>query len=138
MMGRDLHNNITLRTAIPPISISTNVATLSAIVDRQGYESLEFLILTGLITSGTAAFALAMTHGESPTLADGVAVDPTLILGSTAGASFTFSNPSSQFRLGYIGGKRFVQLSITSSANAAAALLAAVAILGAPAKAPTP
>ncbi len=137
-MGRDLHDNITLRTAIPPVSISTNVGTFSTIVDRQGYESLEFLILSGLITSGTAVFAVAMLHGESPTLADGAAVDPTQILGTIAGASFTFANPSSQFRLGYVGGKRFVQISITTTNNAAAALLAAVAILGHPAKAPTP
>jgi hypothetical protein len=137
-MGRDLHSNITLRTAIPPISIATNVATLSSIIDRQGYESLEFLILSGLITSGTAVFTVSIAHGESPTLADGAAVDPTQLLGTPAGASFTFANPSSQFRIGYIGGKRYVQLTITTSSNAAAALLAAVALLGAPAKAPTP
>jgi hypothetical protein len=137
-MSKDLHDNITLRTAIAPVSISTNVATLSSIIDRQGYEALEFLILSGLITSGTAGFAVSVAHGESPTLADGAAVDPTLLLGTTAGASFTFANPSSQFRIGYIGGKRYVQLTITTTNNAAAALLAVVAVLGSPAKAPTP
>jgi hypothetical protein len=137
-MGRDLHDNITLRTAIPPISISTNVATLSSIIDRQGYESLEFVILSGLIASGTAVFTVALSHGESPTLADGAAVDPTQTLGTIAGASFTFANPSSQFRLGYVGGKRYVQVTITTTNNALAALIAAVAILGHPAKAPAP
>ena len=51
-MARDLHNEIAVRRAIDPQSISTNVATVSSIIDRQGYESLEFLIASGTIASG--------------------------------------------------------------------------------------
>jgi hypothetical protein len=136
-MGRDLHDNITVRTAIAPVSTAINSAIVSAIIDRQGYESLEFVILSGLITSGTATFTVSVAHGEAANLSDAAAVDPTQLLGTPAGSSFTFANPSSAFRIGVINGKRYVQLTITVANNAAAALLAAVAVLGHPVKAPT-
>ena len=69
-MGKDLHNNISVRRCIDPVSISTNVATVSQIIDRLGYEALEFLICSGAIASGTAVFTVTAEHGDSPTLAD--------------------------------------------------------------------
>src|SRR6266849_5827278 len=102
-MIRDFHNNITLRTAIAPVSTAVNSAIVSAIIDRQGYEALEFLILSGAIASGTATFTVSISHGEAANLSDGAAVDPTQLLGTPALASFTFANPNSQFRIGYIG-----------------------------------
>ncbi|MCU1242393.1 MAG: hypothetical protein JWO71_3119 [Candidatus Acidoferrum typicum] len=139
-MARDLHNNIAVRRCIDPQSVSTNTAIVSQIIDRAGYETCEFLITSGPIASGTAVFTATLEHGDSATLADTSAItDPSsLLLGTLAGASFTFSSPNSQFRLGYIGGKRYVRLTITTTSNAAAALIAALAVLGAPAKAPTP
>lgn len=138
MARRDLHNNISVRRAIDPQSISTNVATLSAIIDTLGFDELEFIISVGTIASGTAVFTTTIADGDSPTLADGAAVDPTKLLGTTAGASFTFANPSTEYKLGYIGGHRYVQLTITTTLNAAAALLAAVAVLSGPSKVPAP
>jgi len=137
-MARDLHNEIAVRRAIDPQSVATNVATVSSIIDRQGYESLEFVIASGTIASGTAVFTTTIDHGESPTLADAAAVPVDQLLGTTAGASFTFASPSSQFRIGYGGGKRYVRLTITTTSNAAAALLTALAVLTDPAKEPTP
>ncbi|PYT48487.1 MAG: hypothetical protein DMG44_14440 [Acidobacteria bacterium] len=137
-MARDLHNEIAVRRAIDPQSISTNVATVSSIIDRLGFESLEVIIASGTIASGTAVFTTTIDHGESPTLADAAAVPADQLLGTPAGASFTFASPSSQFRIGYIGGKRFVRLTITTTSNAAAALLTALAVLTDPAKVPTP
>ena len=144
-MARDLHNNISVRISHAPQSVSTNTALVGAIIDRMGgpsgpMETLEFLIASGTIASGSAVFTATLEHGDSPTLADTVAItDPSsLLLGTLAGASFTFASPSSTFRFGYVGGKRYVRLTITTTNNAAAALIAALAILTAPAKAPTP
>jgi hypothetical protein len=140
-MAKDLHNNISVRRCIDPQSVSTNTAIVSAIIDRLGYETLEFLICSGTIASATAIFSVTAEHGDSPTLADTVAItdpSPTLLLGTLAGASFTFASPSSQFRVGYIGNRRYVRITITTTLNAAAALIAALAILTMPTKAPTP
>ncbi len=45
-------------------------------------------------------------------------------------------SPAEERKLGYIGKKRYTRLTITPSANASAALLSSVAILGNPSKAP--
>src|ERR1700675_211582 len=106
-MARDLHNNISVRRCIDPQSVSTNTALVGQIIDRMGgpggaFETLEFLITSGAIASGTAVFTATLEEGTSPTLADTVAItDPSsLLLGTLAGASFTFASPNSQFRLG--------------------------------------
>ena len=142
---RDLHSNISVRRCIDPQSVSTNTALVGQIIDRMGgaggaFEMLEFLIVSGAIASGSAVFTVTMDHGDTSNLADAAAItDPSsLLLGTLAGASFTFASPNSQFRVGYVGGKRYVRLTLTTTSNAAAALLAAVAILSAPALAPTP
>src|SRR5438445_5998879 len=112
-MAKDGHNNIAVRRCIDPQSVSTNIAIVSQIIDRAGYETLEFLIVSGNIASGTAVFTLTAEHGDSPTLADTVAItdpSPTLLLGTLAGASFTFASPSSQFRVGYIGNRRYIRI----------------------------
>jgi hypothetical protein len=138
MGRRDLHDDITQRIAISPQSIANNTPLVSGIIDRQAFEGLEFIILTGSIASGTATFAVTVAHGEAANLSDAAAVDPTMLLGTLANASFTFANPNSAFRIGVISGKRYCQLTITPASNAAAALIGAVAVLFSPAKAPTP
>ncbi len=137
-MASDIHNNLTVRRCIDPQSVSTNITLTGQIIDRKGYDALEFLITSGAIASGTAVFTTAIVHGDQANLSDAVAVPSDQLLGSAAAASFTFASPNSQFRLGYAGGKRYVQISITTTNNALAALLAASAVLGNPAIAPTP
>jgi len=142
---RDQHSNISVRRCIDPQSVSTNTAIVGQIIDRMGgsggaFDALEFLIVSGSIASGSAVFTVTLEHGDQANLSDTAAItDPSsLILGTLAAASFTFASPNSQFRLGYVGGKRYVRLTLTTSSNAAAALIAALAILTMPAVAPTP
>lgn len=141
-MFKDLHNEVSVRLAIAPQSQSGNITLNSSIIDRKGgaggaFEALEWLIATGVLTTGAATFTCAMTEGDTSNLADGAAVAATDLLG--AAPSFTGTNgASSTFRWGYTGKRRYVQLSITIASNAAAAFLSAVAVLAAPATLPTP
>ena len=137
-MASDIHNNLEVRRAISPVSVADNTAQVSQVIDRKGYDALEFFIETGTIASGTATFAVTMDHGEASNLSDALAVPSDQMVGTLATAGFSFSNPNVTRKVGYIGGKRYVRLTITPAANAAAALLTAVAVLGNPAIAPTP
>jgi hypothetical protein len=142
-MFKDLHNECSARIAIPPQSQSGNIALQSGLIDRKGgsggaFEALEFLILSGAIGTGAATFTTTVTEGNLANGSDQAAVASTNLLGTTAGASFTGSNPNSAFRLGYIGNARYVQLTITIAANAAPAFVSALALLAAPAVLPTP
>ena len=47
------------------------------------------------------------------------------LLGTTAGASFTFSDDNKIAKIGYIGSKRYVRLTVTPSNNTGAVLISA-------------
>lgn len=142
-MFRDIHNESSVRIAIAPQSQSGNIALQSGLIDRKGgsggaFELLEFLIASGAIGTGGATFTTTITHGDAANGSDQAACASTDLLGTTAGASFTGANPNSTFKLGYVGVRRYVQLTITIASNASAAFVSALALLGSPATIPTP
>lgn len=59
------------------------------------------------------------------------------LIGTLALAGFIFSDDDKVRKLGYRGGKRYVELTITPSNNTSASLLCVIAVLGHPAQAPT-
>src|SRR6478736_7284299 len=138
-MSRDLHSNLHAVRALSPVaSAADNTPWVSQIIDRQGYEGLEFFILTGALPDVDATFAVTMDHGDQANLSDAAAVDASQIVGTLAQASFIFSDDDKVKKVGYIGDKRYVRLTITPAANASASLYAAVAILGGARHRPTP
>lgn len=134
---RDLHNNIDVRRVISPVSVADNTAQVGQIIDRQGYHSLEYVIATGSIADADATFAVLLEEGDDASLSDAAAVADADLNGTEALAAFQFDDDNETRKLGYKGHKRYTRLTITPSANASAALLSAVAVLGHPANAPT-
>lgn len=128
-MLKDYHNSIDVKRAISPVSVGDNTATVSEIIDLQGYGSLEFLIATGSLADADATFTTLVEHGDVSNLSDAAAVADTELLGTEAEASFIFSDDNKVYKIGYRGIKRYVRLTITPANNASAALLSAVAIL---------
>lgn len=133
----DLHNNIHVKRVISPVSEAGTTALVGQIIDRQGFDSLEYVIATGSIADVDATFTVLLEEGDSATLTDAAAVADANLLGTEALASFIFSDDDKVFKLGYKGFKRYTRLTITPAANASAALISAVAILGDPSNAPT-
>ncbi len=134
---KDLHNKIKPMRAISPVSEAGNTALVSQIIDRKGYEGLEFIIQTGSVGDAGAQFTTLVEDGDNSALSDNAAVDDTELLGTEAAASFTEADDDSVFKIGYKGHKRYVRLTITPANNGTAALIAAVAILSNPSVAPT-
>lgn len=136
-MNNDLHNNLDFRRAISPVSVGDSTALASQIIDRRGYGALEFVIATGAIADVDATFAVLLEHADIANFSDAAAVPDEDLLGTEALAVFTFSDDDKMRKIGYVGIKRYVRLTITPTANASAALLCAVAILGSPSVLPT-
>ena len=134
---RDLHDNIKSARAISPFVATTNAAIVSQIIDRQLYDSLEFVINTGTLASADATFVTLIEDGDAANLSDAATVIPAHLLGTVAAASFIFSDDDKSFRIGYIGNKRYVRLTITPTGTAGNAAIGAVAILGNAHSAPT-
>jgi hypothetical protein len=134
---RDLHNHIAVQRAISPVSVADNTAQVSQIIDRRGYQALEFVINVGSLADADATFTVLVEDGDNSALSDNAAVADAELLGTEAAASFIFSDDNAVRKIGYVGNKRYVRLTITPAANASAALLAAVAVLGYPSQLPT-
>lgn len=135
--NNDLHNNINPIRAISPVSVADNTAQVSQIIDRRGYGALEFIIATGSIGDADATFTVLVEDGSEANLSDAAAVADEQLLGTEALAGFQFDSDDKTRKIGYIGNKRYVRLTITPAGNASAALLSAVAVLGCPELAPT-
>lgn len=134
---KDMHNCCAPKRVISPVSVADNTAQVGQIIDRQGFNSLEYIILTGSLADADATFTALLEEGDAANLSDAAAVADADLLGTEALASFVFSDDDKVFKLGYKGNKRYTRLTITPAANASAALIAAVAVLGHPDIAPT-
>lgn len=125
----DLHNKITLKRAISPVSVSDTTAQVSQIIDMQGMKSLVFAIATGSIADADATFTVLVEHGDVSNLSDAAAVADDMLNGTEVLAAFQFDDDNECRKIGYRGDKRYVRLTITPVANASAALLSAIAVL---------
>ncbi len=130
----DLHNNVEFRRAISPVVVSDNTPLVSEIILKQGFSSLEFIIATGTLADADATFTALVEHRDG---ADAfVAVPDSELLGTEALASFTFADDDAIKKIGYVGKKESVRLTITPALNAGSAPISAVAALGSPSQLP--
>lgn len=134
---RDLMNNIHTVRAISPVSVSDNTAQESEIIDTQGYDSLTFVIATGSLADSDVTFAVLVEDGDNSGLSDNDDVSDDYLVGTESDAGFQFDDDDETRKIGYVGTKRYVRLTITPSGNTSAALLSAVAVLGHPSRVPT-
>ncbi|WP_100962625.1 hypothetical protein [Bosea sp. FBZP-16] len=136
---RDLANHLHLKRAISPAAaVADNTPIVSQIIDRSGYEKLVFAILLGALADADATFTVLLEHGDAANLSDAAAVPDAQLTGTEALASFTFADDDKVRKIGYVGPRRYVRLTITPAGNAGNAFIAAVAILAAGRYGPTP
>lgn len=127
-----------VRAISPGAAINDNTPLVSQIIDRRGFDSVAFVILTGQLASTTASFAVTLQHGNDAALSDAAPVPAAQLSGTLTAAGFTFNDDDRCRKLGYLGARRYLRLTITPSNNAAAANISAVAVLGHPLNGPTP
>lgn len=139
-MRGDLHNNVYPKTLFPPVAAQTNSSTarVSNIIDTQGYDALELVLINGTNTDVDATFAVLVEDGDDAALGDNAPVDDSQLIGTEALAGFTFANDGICRKIGYIGVKRYVRVTVTPTGNNSGDwFMAGVALLGHPRVAPT-
>jgi len=134
---RDLFNGINPIRCISPVVISDDTASVGEIVDRQGFDSLTYIISSGTLADIDATFAILLEDGDDSGLSDAAAVPDSDLLGTESLASFVFSDDDKVFKLGYNGSKRFTRLTLMPSGNSGSALVSVIALLAWPNSAPT-
>lgn len=136
----DLHNNIHPLVGIAPAAARTDdTAIVSTIVDRLGFGSCEFVLVTGTNTDADATFTVLFEHGDESDLSDAAAAADAHLLGTEALAGFTADDDGKTRKIGYAGGKRYCRVTVTPSGNDSGNIfLAGMWVLGHPLSVPTP
>jgi len=150
-MRQDLLNNIDPVVALAPGAGSAdNTAIVSSILDTAGFDSSMLVIIAGALHAG-ASFTVLLQHGNAADMSDatsvtaealteelGVGVSQSGITSAELSADFIAAQATQCFKLGYVGGKRYVRATITPAGGGATSYLAAVWLRGHPRNAPTP
>ena len=127
----DLHTKVGFKQAIAPqVQTNSNVAIVGAIIDTQGFDSVEFAITLGTVAAGVSG-AVTMEHGNDPALADTAAPAAGDIVGS---ANFVTADSNTVKKVGYLpklnAPKRYLRITVTPAGNGAASLpIAGTAVL---------
>lgn len=134
---KDLVNNLLVKRVLSPVSVSDNTAQVGEVIDRQGFDAVTFLIATGSIADADATFTVLLEESDASgsgytAVADADMLSQTSGTAPETAAAFQFDDDNEVRKIGYLGTKRYLRLTITPANNASAALLAAVAILGVP------
>lgn len=136
---RDSMNACHPLVAIPPgAAVTDNTPLVGSVIDVLGYDSLTFAVQVGSLADADATFAVTVEHGNAANLSDAVPVPAEQLVGTLALAGFTFADSYKTRKVGYVGSKRYVRLTVTPANNAGAAYIAAVAVLSGAHQEPTP
>jgi hypothetical protein len=114
---------------VPATNNASDSAIVSAIIDRQGFESLTFLLISGTIAADVTSVVL-VEDGDDSGLSDAAAVADAELSGTELLAAFAAADDSKCKKIGYLGNKRYVRLTLTPTSNAGAMPLACIALLG--------
>lgn len=132
---RDQAHNITLRPVIAPAA-NSNLGTtplVGSIIDRSGYESLTYGIITGTLSDADATYTVLLEESDDSGMSGASAVADADLIGTEAAAGLTFAHDGETRKLGYVGNKRYTRLTITpAAADSGNSPIAAIAILGSP------
>lgn len=138
---RDMHNNVRSVTALKPVAIgTTGTGQAGKVIDRKGYDAVEFLISVGEITATAAAYTVTVKEGDATgsmtSVADADLLGTEAAAGVAAAVRTSGTTKNVTRRIGYTGGKRYVQCGIKSTATAGT-LVSITALLGRPSLKPT-
>ena len=114
----------------PGAAVTNNTAFVSNIIDTAGYGSLVLAVHTGSIADVDVTFTLLLEESNDSAMGSANAVADSDLIGTEAGCAPLFSNDNTVGKLGYIGSKRYVRMTITPAANTGDIYLSGVAILG--------
>lgn len=131
MANRDLSSVVKLTSARNAAAITTNTTTNGVEIDTQGYDSVTFALQSAARTDGTYTPLIQETNTSGSGYTDVADAD---LIGTEAAAAISAANTVT--KIGYVGNKRYVRLSIVSTSVTSGATVGALAILGGASQAP--
>ncbi len=140
MENNDLHSNIKQIQAIIPAAIGANATKTGAIIDRQGFGGVEFLVSYGSVTTTGTVVTLVAKEGDVTgtltSVADADLLGTEALASLAAGARVAGTGKEVSKRLGYKGTKRYVQLNAVQTGVTSVGCVSAVAVMFSPSIAP--
>lgn len=130
MTQKDSMNGMHITRVVSPVSIGDDTASVGVITDTEGYNSLTYAIAMGSLADTDATFAILVEHSDVSDLTGSVVVPDDMLVGTEALAGFAFGDDDETRKIGYIGDKRYVRLTLTPTDNTGAAVVCVIAILG--------
>lgn len=141
MQRGDMHNNMKEVRVLSPIALTTTLGAGAKIVDRSGYEGLEFIISVG--TRTTTGGSIGFTIKEGDVTGTLTSVADANLLGLEANCAIpaaatlvSGTHKNAVKRIGYIGTKRYVTLIPANAGGMTSCVVGITAILGHPHSAP--
>jgi hypothetical protein len=143
---KDLHSNIKLVQTLDPATVTGTSDVNGATVDRQGFDSVEHIVLfgeSGDTLSGSVYFDVTIQESDD----DSTWTDVTTaadVVGATPDANGVWTTidaaaeDDTLYRIGYVGGKRYSRLQVElTGTHTNGTPIAACAVLGHADQAPT-
>lgn len=131
---KDMHSNIKVLHAITPQAVGTTGAAhgkLSGALDRQGYQSVEFVYSSGVSASAADTITPVVLEGDT-TNGSFTSVADADLLGTEEAITLTAAATK---KVGYKGNKRYLKIRLYGTGTATA-VVSATAIMGDPHLAP--
>jgi len=115
----DLHNDVKYSRAIAPFrQTNADTAIVSQILDTAAFEQNEVIIHYGNLTDADATIAVLLEDGDNSALSDNAAVADALLKGTEAACAAAAATDDYKIcKLGYIGMKRYLRLTVTPTGN---------------------
>lgn len=133
-MRESLYNNVravrALITTTRTANATVNGDTVDLNLGGQNFRAAMFVIHTGTVTDGSHAVAVQ----DSPDGTAWAAADASEISGALP--TVVAANDDVVFEVGYIGDRRHVRITVTTTASTAGATFGAVCLLGQPSSTP--
>ena len=133
---RDGLSNKRIRPLIAPAAAVTDTtATVSNIIDCQGYDSITLAWVTGTNADADATVTVLLEESDASNMSGNTAVADEDMVSMTPGtapetaAAYTFADDGESRAIGYLGIKRYIRLTLTPVANTGNHFVAGVAIL---------
>jgi len=133
---RDGLSKLRIRPLIAPAAAVTNdTATVSSIIDCQGYDAVTLAYITGTNADADATYVVLLEESDASNMASQNAVADDDMVSMTPGTApetagaYTFADDGETRAIGYIGSKRYIRLTITPASNTGNHFIAGVAIL---------
>lgn len=123
----DLSSVLKPAIALNTSTIASDTTTDGNTIDMQGYNSIMFTLITGTRTAGTLTPLIEESDTGAFTGEETAVADDDLV-GTEAAAALSAANDIS--KIGYIGKKRYVRLTIVSTGSTDAFVVTGSAILG--------